>query len=208
MVNYTSIRYGKMRLVGRFKTDREDLRVRDRCIVRTDRGKEVGEVLTALQPIPEAVPPESLWDVVRRAEGPDLQQLQRLETEAIPRATQIFKDAPYMLDIRVAPLVGATIMTDAAWNRISAEDRPKLISAAAAMEQQVNAAAPGLDSKSIAAMTSAGLQVIKLDAKSLAEFRGAAEKLGATQRGGMVPADVFDLAARERDAYRKANPAK
>lgn len=92
MAHFTSIRYGKMRLVGRFKTEREDLRVRDRCIVRTDRGKEVGEVLTALQPIPEAVPPESLWDVVRRAEGPDLQQLQRLEMEAIPRATQIFKD--------------------------------------------------------------------------------------------------------------------
>jgi TRAP-type C4-dicarboxylate transport system substrate-binding protein len=123
-------------------------------------------------------------------------------------ATQIFKDASYMLDIRVAPLVGATIMTDAAWNRISADDRPRLIAAATTMEQQVNAAAPGLDTKSIAAMTSAGLQVIKLDAKSLAEFRGAAEKLGATQRGDMVPADVYDLAARERDAYRKANPAK
>ncbi|HEX7896166.1 MAG TPA: regulatory iron-sulfur-containing complex subunit RicT [Planctomycetota bacterium] len=92
MVNYTSIRYGKMRLVGRFKTDREDLRIRDRCIVRTDRGKEVGEVLTALQPIPEAVPPESLWDVMRRAEGADLQQLERVETEAIPRATRIFKE--------------------------------------------------------------------------------------------------------------------
>ena len=92
MVNYTSIRYGKMRLVGRFKTEREDLRVRDRCIVRTDRGKEVGEVLTALQPIPETVPPESLWDVVRRAEGADLQQLERVESEAIPRATRIFKE--------------------------------------------------------------------------------------------------------------------
>ena len=28
-------------------------------------------------------------------------------------ALQIFKDAPYMLDIRLAPLVGATVMTDA-----------------------------------------------------------------------------------------------
>jgi cell fate regulator YaaT (PSP1 superfamily)/nitrite reductase/ring-hydroxylating ferredoxin subunit len=92
MAFFTSIRYGKMRMVGRFKTDREDLRVRDRCIVRTDRGKEVGEVLTALQPIPETVPPESLWDVVRRAESPDLQQVERLEKEAIPRATALFKE--------------------------------------------------------------------------------------------------------------------
>ncbi len=92
MVNFTSVRYGKMRLVGRFKTDREDLRVRDRCIVRTDRGKEVGEVLTPLQPIPDAVPAESLWDVVRRAEPTDLQQIDRLEKESVPRATQIFKE--------------------------------------------------------------------------------------------------------------------
>jgi cell fate regulator YaaT (PSP1 superfamily)/nitrite reductase/ring-hydroxylating ferredoxin subunit len=92
MAHFTSIRYGKMRMVGRFKTNSEDLRVRDRCIVRTDRGKEVGEVLTAPQPIPEAVPPESLWDVVRRAEGADLQQLERVESEAIPRATRIFKE--------------------------------------------------------------------------------------------------------------------
>lgn len=92
MVNFTSIRYGKMRLVGRFKTDREDLRVRDRCIVRTDRGKEVGEVLTALQPVPDAVPPESLWDVIRRAEPTDLQQIDRLEKESVPHATRIFKE--------------------------------------------------------------------------------------------------------------------
>ena len=35
-------------------------------------------------------------------------------------ALQIFNDAPYMLDIRLAPLVGATVMTDAAWNKIVA----------------------------------------------------------------------------------------
>jgi hypothetical protein len=76
------------------------------------------------------------------------------------------------------------------------------------MEQQINAQAPALDSKSISAMTAAGLQVVKLDPKAAAEFRTAAEKLGATLRGGMIPADVYDLAVRERDAFRKAKPAK
>jgi len=52
MAYYTSVRYGKMRMVARFKTERDDLLVRDRCVVRTDRGKELGEVLTPLQPIP------------------------------------------------------------------------------------------------------------------------------------------------------------
>jgi TRAP-type C4-dicarboxylate transport system substrate-binding protein len=123
-------------------------------------------------------------------------------------ALQIFKDAPHMLDIRLAPLVGATVMTDAAWNRISADDHAKILTAAAAMEQQIGSQAPGLDAKSIAAMKAAGLQVTALDPKTVAEFRAAAEKLGATQRGAMIPPDVFDLAVREREAFRKTKPAK
>jgi TRAP-type transport system periplasmic protein len=123
-------------------------------------------------------------------------------------ALQIFKDAPYMLDIRLAPLVGATVMTDAAWNRISAEDRPKIRAAALTMEQDINKQAPELDAKSIAAMTSAGLHVIKLDAAAVNELRGAAERLGSTQRGATIPADVYDLAIREREAFRKLKRTK
>ena len=123
-------------------------------------------------------------------------------------ALQIFKDAPHMLDIRLAPLVGATVMTETAWNKISPEDRAKVLAAATAMEQQINTEAPALDAKSIAAMTSAGLQVVKLDPAAVTELRTAAERLGGTQRGGMIPADAYDLAVRERDAFRKAKPAK
>ena len=123
-------------------------------------------------------------------------------------ALQIFKDAPNMLEVRVAPLVGATVMTDAAWNKISAEDRAKMLAAAQVMEEQINTQAPGLDAKSVAAMKTAGLQIMALDAKAVAEFRGAAETLGASQRGAMIPADVYDLAVREREAFRKAKPAK
>ena len=123
-------------------------------------------------------------------------------------ALQIFKDARYMLDVRLAPLVGATVMTDAAWNRISAEDREKMLAAAAAMEQQINTQAPALDVKSIAAMKDAGLQIVTLDAKAAGEFRRAAEILGETQRGQMIPPDAYDLAVREREAFRKAKQGK
>jgi TRAP-type C4-dicarboxylate transport system substrate-binding protein len=95
-------------------------------------------------------------------------------------------------------------MTDAAWKRISAEDHEKMLAAAAAMEQQIGTQAPALDVKSIAAMKDAGLQIVTLDAKAAGEFRRAAEILGETQRGQMIPPDVYDLAVREREAFRKA----
>ena len=121
---------------------------------------------------------------------------------------QVFKNAPYMLDVRLAPLVSATVMTDAGWNRISPEDRTKIMTAAAQMEQQVAKEGPQLDTFSINLMKAAGLQLVPLDAKTVAEFRGLAEKLAATQRGVLIPADIYDLALRERDTFRNAKPSK
>lgn len=117
---------------------------------------------------------------------------------------QFFRDAPYMLDMRVAPLTSATIMTDSAWNRIAPDDRTKMLAAAREMEKQIQAQAPALDAKSINEMKAAGLQVIALDANALGAFRAAAENQLATQRGNMVPAEVFDAAVRARTAFRTA----
>jgi len=119
-------------------------------------------------------------------------------------ALQFFRDAPYMLDLRVAPLVGATLMTTEAWDRISPADRNHLLEAATAMERQLQAEAPGLDARSIDEMRGAGLQVVTLDDAAAAAFRATATELAASQRGSMVPADVFDLAVKERDAFRAA----
>lgn len=118
---------------------------------------------------------------------------------------QFFRDAAYMLDIRVAPLVSATIITASAWNRIAPDDRTKMLDSARVMEQQLQSQAPALDAKSINEMKTAGLQVVTLEANALGAFRAAAESLLATQRGDMVPADVFDAALSARTAFRASN---
>ena len=95
-------------------------------------------------------------------------------------ALQIFKDAPHMLDIRLAPLVGATVMTDTAWNKIAPDDRTKMLAAADGDgDSRSTRRRRRSTAKSIAAMKAAGLQVVTLDAKAIAEFRTAAEKLSA-----------------------------
>jgi TRAP-type C4-dicarboxylate transport system substrate-binding protein len=117
---------------------------------------------------------------------------------------RVFSDAPYMLDVRLAPLPGALIMSNGAWNKMSPEDQGKITASARVLEDKVQAAIPKMDADSIKAMQARGLQVIKADAKAAADFRAAAAQLVMTMRGDMVPADVFDLAVKARDAVRKA----
>ena len=117
---------------------------------------------------------------------------------------QIFRDAKYMLDLHIAPLVGAMIISNTAWNKISAEDKPKVTTAAQAMEKRVRDEAPAQDAESVKQMVARGLQVITLDPKAAGEFRSAAGQLSQSMRGSMVPADVYDMAVQERDAIRKS----
>ena len=56
---------------------------------------------------------------------------------------------------------------------------------------------------SIATMKTRGLTVTTIDPKTSAAFRAEAEAFMKTMRGNMVPADVYDAAVRERDAFRK-----
>jgi TRAP-type C4-dicarboxylate transport system substrate-binding protein len=116
---------------------------------------------------------------------------------------QIFRDAKYMLDVRFAPLYGAVIMTNEAWGKIEANDRPAVLAAAKNTEKRLLGEAPKLDADSITTMKTRGLNVTTLDAKNAASFRAEADAFVKTMRGGMVPADVFDAAVRERDAFRK-----
>jgi TRAP-type C4-dicarboxylate transport system substrate-binding protein len=117
---------------------------------------------------------------------------------------QIYRDAKYMLDLHIAPLTAAMVVSNTAWNRISPEDRQKVTAAAQAMEKRARDAAPGQDAESVKQMTARGLQVITLDPKAAAEFRAAATQLESTMRGSMVPADIYDMAVKERDAVRKS----
>jgi TRAP-type C4-dicarboxylate transport system substrate-binding protein len=117
---------------------------------------------------------------------------------------QIFRDARYMLDVRVAPLLGALVITNNAWTKLSAADQKVIAESAKGLERRVLADAPKLDADSINTMKTRGLTVTPLDARARAEFHAAAEQLVTTMRGTMVPADVFDAVVREREAFRQS----
>jgi TRAP-type C4-dicarboxylate transport system substrate-binding protein len=114
----------------------------------------------------------------------------------------VYTDAKYMLDLRIGPLTGALVMSDAAWNRLSPEDRTKIEADAQAFEARLRTEVPKNDADAVKLMSTRGLQVITPDAKSAGEFHAAGTQLASTMRGTMVPADVYDAAVQARDAFR------
>lgn len=118
-------------------------------------------------------------------------------------AFQWNRQTPYMLDIGLAPVVGATVVSKKTWLRIAEADRVKLQAAASGVETRLNADVPKQDALAVLMMQQQGLAVTKAAGP---EWRTEADKLGATMRGQMVPRDIYDLAVKERDAYRQRTP--
>ncbi len=129
--------------------------------------------------------------------------------EAVPTtplaalAYQWYKQTPNMLDIGLAPVVGATVVTKSAWNLVPAGDRPTLLASAAGVQRRLQDQVPKAEAAAIAEMQRRGLTVTKASGP---EWRKEVDGLAVTMRGEMVPKDMFDLALTARDAYRKQHP--
>ena len=119
---------------------------------------------------------------------------------------QWYRQTPYMLELGLAPIIGAGVITKKAWNAISEADRAKLLIAADGVEKRLQVEVPKLDANAIATMTKNGLTVTKATGP---EWRAQLDGLARTMRGEMVPQDIFDLASKARDEFRKkAAPTK
>jgi len=95
-------------------------------------------------------------------------------------------------------------MTKQAWNKISAPDRAKVVAACQRLEEKLRAGVPHQDTTAVEEMKKRGLRVIPVPPAAVAEWRVAAEQFAAGMRGTMVPADILDMATRERNAFRKS----
>jgi TRAP-type C4-dicarboxylate transport system substrate-binding protein len=115
----------------------------------------------------------------------------------------MYVDAKYMLDVHVAPLVGATVVASRVWDALSEADRAKMTEIARAMEAKIRVDINALDESSINSMKAKGLTVIKPEDKALADFRSAATDMAKSMRGASVPEKIFDAAVDARDHVRK-----
>ncbi len=120
---------------------------------------------------------------------------------------QWFGLAPHMLDVKWAPLVGATVMTRKAWDSIPATSREGVRAAAAEAGERLKGEIRATNDRAIEAMAKRGLTVHSAGPEVVAEWQRAAEEVYPRIRGSIVPADMFDQVKRLRDEYRSAGNA-
>ena len=117
---------------------------------------------------------------------------------------QWYTKTPYMLDLPLGPVLGATVVTETTWKRLSEPDQHALLEIAKASQERLMTDVPAQERGSIEEMKKRALIVTRLDQTAEAGFRAAAEKLASSMRGAMVPAEVYDLAVRARAEFRAA----
>ena len=123
-------------------------------------------------------------------------------------AFQWYRNVPEMLDMGVGPLAGGTVVDAKVWNAIDANDRQQILTIARKMQDTLDRDVPQQDETAKAEMVKRGLKLTKPDAAATKGFRDMADKFAVSMKGGVVPADIYDLATRERDAFRKSRGAK
>lgn len=128
--------------------------------------------------------------------------------EAVPNTPlfalldQSFGIARNMIDVKWAPLIGATVITRRMWDSLPAAQRSDMMNAAREAGVSLRGGIRKMGDEAIVTMQKRRLQVIHADAAALAEWRREAEGVYPKLRGGQVPAELFDEVRKLRDEYR------
>lgn len=115
---------------------------------------------------------------------------------------QWFGLARNMIDLKWAPLVGGTIISKKTWERVPESLRPAMLEAARSAGLRLRSEIRKMGDDAVVEMKKRGLNVITLDAATVAEWRREVEEAYPKLRGRVVPAELFDEVRRLRDEFR------
>ncbi len=123
-------------------------------------------------------------------------------------ASQVFGTASNMLEINWAPIVGALVVTQKAWDSMNPAAQQQLRAAGDKAGVQMRMQARKEVDEAVDAMKKRGLTVNRPNAEQMREWNELAEKLYPRIRGTMVPADTFDEVFAHLKAYRSGRGQK
>jgi len=113
-------------------------------------------------------------------------------TAVLALASQWFAFTPYMIDLPMGPMVGATIVKKKTWQKIPENLRVKLREIADATGIRLRDEISVLEKEALAAMQERGLKVIKPDEAQLRKWREVIELTYPLMRGPVIPEKWFD----------------
>lgn len=113
-------------------------------------------------------------------------------TPVIALASQWYAFTKAVVDVPIAPLVGALVLTRGQWERVPEDVRPALRDAAERTVLAMRAENRRLERVAIEAMRRRGLAVVVPAPPELAAWDAKADALNATVRGTSVPAGAYD----------------
>lgn len=118
---------------------------------------------------------------------------------------QWFRQTPYMHDLGVAPVLGATVIKSSVWERVPPPARGGLLDAARRVEDLLKKEIPRQDEAAVEAMKERGLEVTS--SADRAEWSEVAQRFVRTMRASMPSSELFDRVVAERDTYRRGRAA-
>ena len=117
---------------------------------------------------------------------------------------QSFGIARNMIDVKWAPLIGATLVSRRTWDSLPAAQRSDMMKAAREAGEGLRGGIRKMGDEAVATMQKRRLQVIHADVATVADWRKEAEGVYPKLRGGQIPAELFDQVRKLRDEYRAA----
>lgn len=117
--------------------------------------------------------------------------------------SQVATQAPYMLDLKWAPVTGALIVSKRAWDALDPATRDWIRAACDKAGPGIRQSSRAEDDAAVKAMQEKqGLKVNTLSPEADAEWRALVVKEYPNIRGKLVPADMFDQVTRAVQDFR------
>jgi TRAP-type C4-dicarboxylate transport system substrate-binding protein len=114
-----------------------------------------------------------------------------------------YQQVGYMIDLKWAPIVAATVLSKSAWDRIPASYHDALLEAARTAGEELRMEIRKAGEDAIVEMKSRGLVVLELNETQRAAWRSEVERALPQIRELLGPPELHDEATRYRDEYRK-----
>ena len=126
----------------------------------------------------------------------------------IALANQWFPFTPYLTDLKWAPLTGATIITEKAWQKIPEQFHDDFARVVFEEGLVLQANVRKLEQEATDAMVKRGLQIVHVDNAAREAWITAVQLSYPKIRGSVVPEKYFDATLSLRDEFRALQTAR